>query len=235
MRRELILVVAIAALFVLSACTSTQADEPQAASASSAGSASSETVAEDNMELDASDDEHPATMDEESSENQEQDSEQPSTDSSAGQTAVDRPSWQNLALTNAKTGETFTLGDFEGKTVFVEPMATWCSNCRRQLNNVRDASFQLTGDDVVLVALSVETNIDDRTLANYASSQAFDWVFAVVTPELLGELVDEFGRAITNPPATPHFIIRADGTTTDLVTGIDPAADLLQQIAAAQG
>ncbi len=149
--------------------------------------------------------------------------------------ATDRPAWQQIALTNARTGETFTLADFEDQTIFVEPMATWCSNCRRQLGNVRDAKQQLAGEDVVFVALSVETNIDDATLASYANGEGFDWLFAVVTPEMLGLLADEFGRSIANPPATPHFIIRADGSNTDLVTGIESSDQIIAQIIAAQG
>jgi hypothetical protein len=36
-----------------------------------------------------------------------------------------RPDWLTMPLTNARSGETFTLADFAGKTVFVHPMATW--------------------------------------------------------------------------------------------------------------
>ncbi|MGB3716407.1 MAG: redoxin family protein [Candidatus Promineifilaceae bacterium] len=255
MRRELFLVVAVAVLFVLTACMSSQTAEPQVASSGSMAaeaaavdsgemdemgeeardSESQSVFAEDKPEMEAADAEHPAGAQNQSPDSPEQNTEQSSEVGFAEQSEGNRPAWQQLALTNARTGESFTLADFEGKTVFVEPMATWCSNCRRQLNNVREASYQLAGDDVVLVALSVETNIDDATLADYANSQGFDWLFAVITPELLGELADEFGRAIANPPATPHFIIRADGTSTDLVTGIEPAAQILSQIAAAQG
>jgi thiol-disulfide isomerase/thioredoxin len=148
--------------------------------------------------------------------------------------AVDLPAWQKLALTDARSGESFTFADFNGKTVFVEPMATWCSNCRRQLTNVQEASAQL-GDDVVFVALSVETNIGGDTLAAYANDAGFDYTFAVMTPEMLGELAGAFGQTISNPPATPHFIILPDGSTTDLVTGIEPAADIVAQIEAARG
>jgi hypothetical protein len=35
------------------------------------------------------------------------------------------PEWTKLPLTNAHTGETFTLANFAGKTVYIEPMATW--------------------------------------------------------------------------------------------------------------
>ena len=143
--------------------------------------------------------------------------------------------WQQLVLTNARTGETFTFADFAGKTVFVEPMATWCSNCRQQLGNVSTAKAQLNSDEVVFVALSVETNISDADLAQYADAAGFDWLFAVATPELLQALVGTFDRIITNPPSTPHFIIRPDGSTTALVTGIESPELLIEAINAARG
>lgn len=129
------------------------------------------------------------------------------------------PAWQKVRLINARTGEAFTLADFNGKTVFVEPFATWCSNCRAQLKNVKAAREQL-GDQNVFVALSVETNISPEAVAKYTNDQGFDWVFAVMTPEMLKQLTDQFGLTVANPPSTPHFIIRPDGTVTDLSTGI---------------
>ena len=147
----------------------------------------------------------------------------------------DVPAWQKLALTNVRTGESFTLADFAGQTVFVEPMATWCTNCRKQLGNVKAAKAELAADDVVFVGLSVETALDHATLASYADGAGFDWLWAVVTPEMLQALAGEFGQTIANPPATPHFIIRPDGSTTDLVTGIEPAEQIVAQIEAARG
>ena len=147
-----------------------------------------------------------------------------------GQTGETRPAWQSLELTDARTGETFTLGGFEGKTVFVEPMATWCTNCRRQLGNV-NAAKQEVGEDVEFIALSIEGNLSNEALAAYAEKEGFDLRFAVITPELLRALVDTFGRVITSPPSTPHFIIRPDGSTTELATGLESPADLLAQLA----
>jgi len=146
----------------------------------------------------------------------------------------DAPAWMSVALTDVRTGETFTLADFAGKTVFVEPMATWCTNCRQQLGNVATAKAQLgDSEDVVFVSLSVETNIGNGDLANYTEETGFDWVFAVATPEMLISLADTFGQTITNPPSTPHFIIRPDGSTTDLATGYEGPEELLQNIEAA--
>jgi thiol-disulfide isomerase/thioredoxin len=143
--------------------------------------------------------------------------------------------WRTLPLTDARTGETFTLADFSGQTVFVEPMATWCTNCRRQLMNVDDARATLAGEDVVFIALSLETDLPDADLAGYAAGLGFDWTFAVMSQELLQALADAFGRSITSAPSTPHFIIRPDGSTTDLVTGIDSPTELIEMIRAAQG
>ena len=143
----------------------------------------------------------------------------------------DLPLWMTSELTNVRTGETFTLADFAGKTVFVEPMATWCTNCRQQLGNVAEARAQLAdNEDVVFVSLSVETTISNDDLANYTNDTGFDWTFAVVTPEVLVSLADTFGQSVTNPPSTPHFIIRADGSTTDLTTGFEGPTELLQSI-----
>ena len=150
-----------------------------------------------------------------------------------GETMADLPAWQELSLVNARTGETFTLADFRGQRVFVEPMATWCTNCRQQLQNVQ-AAQATAPDDAVFIALSVETNLSAEQLAAYADTAGFDWHFAVMTPEMLQALVGEFGRSIANPPSTPHFVIASDGTWTDLVTGIDEPETLIAQITSVQ-
>jgi cytochrome oxidase Cu insertion factor (SCO1/SenC/PrrC family) len=150
-------------------------------------------------------------------------------DAMAEDTMAAAAAWQTVPVTNARTGETFTLGDFAGKTVFVEPMATWCSNCRQQLTNVQQARTQINSDDVVFIALSVETTISNEELAQYADNLGFDWTFAVMSPELLQALSDEFGRTITNPPSTPHFVIRPDGSVSDLVTGVKSAEAIVAQ------
>lgn len=146
---------------------------------------------------------------------------------------TDAPAWMTIPVTDVRSGETFTLADFAGKTVFVEPMATWCTNCRRQLGNVAEAKAQLgDSEDVVFVSLSVETNIGDGDLANYTEETGFDWAFAVATPEMLVSLVETFGQSITNPPSTPHFIIRPDGSTTELTTGFEGPDEILQNLEA---
>lgn len=147
--------------------------------------------------------------------------------------AMERPAWQSIPLTDAASGASFTLADFAGKVVYVEPFATWCTSCRQQLTNVK-AAKAMFGDDVVFVALSVEPSIGADALTSYADGQDFDWFFAAMPPAMLQELAAEYGQTIANPPAAPHFIVRADGSTTDLMTGIRDTTTIAEMIKAAQ-
>lgn len=143
--------------------------------------------------------------------------------------------WASLPLTNASSGQTFTFADFAGKTIFVEPMATWCTNCRAQLPNAEAARARLDPNQFVFVGLSVAENVDNGTLAQYAADNGWNFTFAVASAEVTQGLIDTFDRTVITPPATPHFIIRPDGSVTEVFTGSHSADDLIAQLTAASG
>jgi peroxiredoxin len=149
--------------------------------------------------------------------------------------AYNGPAWTKVSLVNAVTGQTFTLADYAGKTVFVEPFATWCTNCARQLPNVETARQQLQGDQYVFVVLSVAENVDNAMLAKYAQDKQFGFVFAAAPEALAQGLVDSFGRSALTPPSTPHFVIKPDGSLTDLHTGSMSSDDIVAKLKAASG
>jgi hypothetical protein len=248
MKRASITILALAVLLLLAACSGGQEVMDSVLEApATAMTDNSDQIASDQLAAEAMDPDETTSEPVTSKKIAAEDTDQPVDDEMTGQSeemAAEAeemtmnealPAWQTLPLTNARTGETFALADFAGQTLFVEPMATWCTNCRRQLGNVKDARAQLAGDDVVFVALSVETTIDDATLATYADEAGFDWLFAVLSPELLQELAGEFGQTIANPPSTPHFVIRPDGTVYSFRTGIESAEQIVDQIQMAQG
>ena len=138
--------------------------------------------------------------------------------------------WASLQLVDARTGASFTLADYAGRTVFVEPMATWCSNCRAQQRQVAQAIPELDADSFVFISLSVEGNLPNASLAEYADQNAFDWLFVVATPELTEALIAQFGRSVVNPPATPHFTIAPDGRVSALSTGSHSAQQLIAEL-----
>ena len=232
---SLLFSILLASLLLLAACSGQAAPEP-AAAATSTNSEMAEEIPTDRMadesesanavtatEADAEADMSPSTdetSDDVASGSQEE---------AAGST---RASWQQIELTDARSGNTFTLADFADNTVYVEPFATWCTNCRRQLGNVQSAYTELS-DEAVFIALSVEPNIASQALVDYANKQGFEFTVAAMPAEMLRQLSEEYGQTIGNPPATPHFIIWPDGSTTDLVTGFEDASEIVAQIQSA--
>lgn len=145
--------------------------------------------------------------------------------------AYNGPTWTQTELVNARTGETFRLADFAGKSVFVEPFATWCTNCRNQMSRVNSLIGQPNTENYVFVALSVESGITAEDLADYAERYGFNFIFAALPDAMIADLVAQFGRSITNPPSTPHFIIRPNGDLSPLTTGPESAEEILAQLA----
>ncbi len=139
------------------------------------------------------------------------------------------PDWLSLPFTEAKSNQPMTLASFKGKTVYVEAMAAWCTNCKNQQRQVVEARKSF-GDDVVFISIGVDPNENAPQLAKYAVDQGFDWTFGQATPELINKWIVQFGRTITNPPSTPIFIISPSGKVSELYTNGHSADDLVKLI-----
>lgn len=145
--------------------------------------------------------------------------------SAAGQ-AEPRPAWQNTMLTDVD-GQTFSIADLAGKPVFVEFFATWCPTCREQLGKTNEAAAR-AGDGAVFLALSVETDLAATDVQSYRTDNQFSSIrFAILTPQMLAQVVEALGNTAINPPSTPHLVVTSGGATGQLVTGAeDPDAIL---------
>ncbi len=148
------------------------------------------------------------------------------TDDGGNDTATDPAQWQLIEVTDTG-GETFSMADLQGRPVLVENMATWCSNCTSQLEKTQEAAEQ-AGEDAVVIALSVETDLDVAKLADYQEQNGFTNIrFAVMSPEMLAAMDDAFGATALNPPSTPKVVISADGVPGELVTGSESPDEIL--------
>jgi thiol-disulfide isomerase/thioredoxin len=153
-----------------------------------------------------------------------------SDDTADREIAESPPAWMTTELTDACSGQTFTLTDFIGKTVYIEAMATWCPPCRDQLVRVKEATAQLSeedSEDIVIVALSSEVELPRENLADYAASNELPFIFVVMPVEMLQSMADELGQEIAVPPATPHLIVAPDGAIGEIRTGSESPEDLL--------
>jgi len=146
----------------------------------------------------------------------------------AAQTA-NLPMWASIPFTDARTNQPVTLAQYAGKTIIVEGMAAWCTNCLHQQGQVLLAYPKFPAN-TVMISLDVDANENAAQLAQYAQDKHFPWAFGIAGKPLLDALIGQFGRTITNPPSTPIFIISPNGKVSELYTNGHDAPDLLTLI-----
>jgi peroxiredoxin len=140
---------------------------------------------------------------------------------------MEMPAWFSAALTNAATGERFTIQDYKGKVVLVETMAIWCTTCLRQQKEVQALHVQLgERDDFVSVGIDIDLNENLADLKAYTAKNGFDWTYTVATADVAREIGNLYGQQFLNPPSAPMFIIDRHGEVHPLPFGVKSVADL---------
>jgi thiol-disulfide isomerase/thioredoxin len=149
-------------------------------------------------------------------------------DDSMAEEGMMAPEWYNAVLTDAKTGETFSITDLKGKVVLVETLAMWCSNCFKQQGQVA-ALHELLGerDDFISLGIDIDPNENAEALKIYTEQNGFDWLYTVAPVEVAREIGQLYGEQYLNPPSTPMLIIDRDGEVHLLPFGIKSAESLL--------
>ena len=141
------------------------------------------------------------------------------------------PAWFGVSLVNVHTGSSFTINDFKGDVILVETMAIWCSNCRRQQEQVKELHALLgERDDFVSLGLDIDPNESAGALKSYVDANGFDWYYAVPPVEVVREIASLHGDQFLNPPSTPMLIIDRHGVAHPLPFGIKSAEDLLRAL-----
>ncbi len=141
------------------------------------------------------------------------------------------PDWFKIELTDARTGQPFTINDFAGKVVLVETMAMWCPNCIVQAAEVRTL-HELLGNpaDLVSVSLDVDVHEDQAALKGYVEEWGFDWHFAVAPLGVARALGNLYSAQYLNPPLRPMLIIDRSGNVHQLEYGQKDAETLRQRV-----
>ena len=148
--------------------------------------------------------------------------------------ATTERTWYTAELTNAKTGETFTVADLNADgPVLLETFAIWCSRCQRQQEELKTFHEQAPSD-VTTVALNVDPNEDREQVATHAEENGFDWRYAVAPSAVTESLIAQFDRSITVPPRVPMVRICPGGDATRLAGGHKPTDDLLSTLDACE-
>ncbi len=119
--------------------------------------------------------------------------------------------WLDIELTDAESGETFTLASLAGNVVAIEPMAIWCGNCKAQQDNVQQAYDQIEAAGVTYISLGIDPGEAPEALAKYADRRGYEWTFVQSPVELSRGLSDLFGPQILSAPSTPLIVLDASG------------------------
>ncbi len=135
--------------------------------------------------------------------------------------------WFGTTLTNVSDGSAFTINDFKGKVVLVENLAMWCSNCKKQQEQVK-LLHELLGmnEDLVSIGLDIDTNENASDLKTYVEKNGFDWIYAVASEDVTREIANLYGAQFLNPPSTPILIIDRKGQAHPMPFGIKSAEEL---------
>lgn len=150
---------------------------------------------------------------------------------SMGSGEMAAPDWFGRELVNVRSGESFTLTDYQGKVVLVETMAIWCTNCLQQQKQVLELHEMLgERDDFISLGLDIDPFEQAPDLKTYVENNGFHWVYAVSPKETSQELSQLYGQQFLNPPSTPMLIVDRHGEAHPLPFGIKSAADLQQAL-----
>ncbi len=141
------------------------------------------------------------------------------------------PDWFGRELVNVRSGNSFTLKEYQGKVVLVETMAIWCTNCLQQQKQVLELHDMLgERDDFISLGLDIDPFEQAPDLKTYVENNGFHWVYAVSPKETSQELSQSYGQQFLNPPSTPMLIVDRHGEAHPLPFGIKSAADLQQAL-----
>jgi thiol-disulfide isomerase/thioredoxin len=140
--------------------------------------------------------------------------------------ALAERAWATAELTDVTTGEPFRIADLAGKTIFVESMAIWCTNCRQQQERFKEALAQLDPAEVAYVVLTVDPGESAEDLARYEADRGFTGQYAVAGTELSRALVADFGPNAINPPSVPLIHVTPGGEIS-FATGGESVDEIL--------
>jgi hypothetical protein len=147
----------------------------------------------------------------------------------------ERPTWTAIPLTNVASGDPFALADFAGRTVYVQPMALPCEDCRARQQDVLAVREQLGSANYVYISLSIDPSDTVDGLQQYAERENFPCTFAVAPSDMLLALSDQFGKDVVDLSLAPHFVISPSGAVSQLATGQTPVEQLIAELNAAAG
>lgn len=71
-------------------------------------------------------------------------------------------------------GTTISLGNFSGRTILVDLMATWCDTCIAQ-NSILESLYDSMGESLYILSLTIDHSETTALMAEYQSHEGLPW------------------------------------------------------------
>lgn len=139
----------------------------------------------------------------------------------------------DLTLLN-QDGESVSLKDYAGKTVYINVWASWCGPCKREFPELEKV-YQAHKDKEDVVFLSVVSANDDTYGNSNPADKSKKTILSVakkgkITYPVLFDQNDSFMEAFGVRSFPTHIVIKPDGTIASVTLGSTTAKTLTQLI-----
>ncbi len=158
---------------------------------------------------------------------------------------VSNSDWKTASLTNAVSGQNFTLSQFSGKVIVLQFMATYCQFCLAEGHQLASVQQSLSANSqaasqVVIVSVDVDPNENVAQLRQYVQQNNFGapnsnpaWLYAKdATGQLLQSIAGgvDFGSYIAQTPM--YFVDKQQSNSfmsmqRSLTQDASPASDII--------
>lgn len=229
---KFVLVMAVLAAFLLSACSSNQPadngsdnlvvgneeNSGKPAPANTSGNSdqeSTDTTAEDS-------DDQAGRLDED-----------PKDSGTVESAESPKPAWYQYEFTDATTGEVFVIEDFKGKVVLVETITLRCRNCLTQQEHLKELHILLDErEDFVSVSINIDPEESLEMGAAYFAHNEFDWYYGDAPIEIIADIRASLGNDFVETSFVPVLVIDKEGRPISLPFGLKTADELFSYLAA---
>jgi thiol-disulfide isomerase/thioredoxin len=105
-------------------------------------------------------------------------------------------SWTGVTMTDAATGEQFSIDDIakQGKPVVIHTFAIWCSACMMQLHETERLLAE-NPDRFTIIGIDIDPNENQDMVKRHIEKNKFPGTYAASPKELSRGLVDSFGSS----------------------------------------
>lgn len=117
-------------------------------------------------------------------------------------------------------GNTFNLSDFRGQVAVLDFMATWCTGCKKIMDDLREV--HAAHPDAVFISIDIDPTESDQMLETFKQRYNATWTFALDTDEVS----QKYGVAVI--PKT--VVINPSGEIAFSHTGEISASRLSSQV-----